>query len=282
MNRWTLESPLPSGFSRVSGQGGRTWFFKSGFPRDIPVERWDSWLAGQGGQSLSAAGGRAPVLLVSVERIGEVVVRRYLHGGLLARWTRDLFCGPGRPLGELVASEHVRARGIASPEILALYLLGAGGSFHRGCVITRKIPQSRNLVEWLRLGGRDPRAWKPMLREVARVVASLHAAGCVHRDLNLSNLLESPSGIWILDLDRASLRPTVRLSDRGRNLLRLYRSLGKESSRREPLDEFQRLLFLRHYARGSRILFRALAVWTRRRRMIVRLRSFSARSRISP
>jgi len=215
-----------------------------------------------------------------MERIGEVVVRRYLHGGLLARWTRDLFWGPDRPLGELAASEHVRMRGIASPEILALYLLRAGGSFYRGCVVTRKVSQSHNLGEWVRLGGRDPRAWKPLLREVARAVAGLHDAGCVHRDLNLSNLLDSPSGIWILDLDQARLQPAVRLRDRGWNLLRLYRSLGKESSRREPLDDSQRLLFLRHYARGKRLLFRALAGWMGRRRMIVRLRSFPARPRV--
>src|SRR6266850_650456 len=279
MSRVKLESPLPDGFGRVSGQGGRTWIFKNGFPRDIPVETWDSWLAGRGGESLSATGGRAPVLLVSEERIGEAVVRRYIHGGLLARWTRDQFWGPGRPLGELAASEHVRTRGIASPEILALYLLRAGGSFHRGCVVTRKISQSLNLGEWLRLGGREPGAWNPLLREVARAVAGLHAAGCVHRDLNLSNLLVSPTGIWILDLDGARLQSAVRLRHRGWNLLRLYRSLGKETGRREPLDDSQRLAFLRHYARGNRLLFRALAVWTGRRRLIMKLRSRSTRSR---
>jgi Lipopolysaccharide kinase (Kdo/WaaP) family len=282
MSRSALGDLLPDGFSRVSGSGGRTWILRNGFPRDIPVERWDSWLAGRESQSLSAAGGRAPVLLVSLGRVGEVAVRRYLHGGLLAGWTRDLFWGGGRPLAELVASEHIRARGIASPEILALYLLQAGGPFRRGCVVTRRVPRSQNLGEWLRLEGCHPGAWSPLLREVARAVARLHDAGCVHGDLNLRNLLHSPSGVWILDLDRARLQPAASLRDRGWNLLRLYRSLGKESSRRVPLTQPQRLHFLRHYAMGNRALFRSLAVWTGRRRMIVRWRGSSARSRFKP
>lgn len=203
--------------------------------------------------------------VAEVAKVGEVVIRRYFHGGSLANLTRDLFWGTRRPLLELVVSEHLRVRGIATPEILGLYLRSAGAGFYRGCILTRRISQGRNLREWLEGPPPTPEDWVAMLRKVARGVAALHDGGCLHGDLNLANLLDSPSGMVILDLDGARLVPAANLSQRGRNLLRLYRSLCKETGREEPVSLRGRLMFLGEYAAGRPLLRRSLTVWLHRR-----------------
>ena len=92
----------------------------------------------------------------------------------------------------------------------------------------------------------------------ARAIATLHAAGCSHRDLNLSNLLLTRERVWLLDLDGAQLRPGIRLCRRSDNLLRLYRSMAKETGRPEPLSLRERWIFLKAYSQGHPELGRTL------------------------
>jgi serine/threonine protein kinase len=218
-----------------------------------------------------------------LEGIGEAVVRRYLHGGALARWTGDLFPGGRRPLREIEASEKIRRKGVATPEILAVYSRRFLPGLRRACVLTRLVPEAENLRQWLGGAGRQEAQWGPMLGRVARAVRFLHEAGCRHRDLNLGNLLVSPTGIWVLDLDGAVVKDEMEIRERGANLMRLYRSLCKETGRKRPLSPRQRLDFLRHYAHGNRRLFRELFLHLKVRWGRERLRrAFSRRRSINP
>jgi tRNA A-37 threonylcarbamoyl transferase component Bud32 len=194
-----------------------------------------------------------------------VVLRVYRHGGFLAGVSRGLFLGTGRPLRELEVSEFIRRAGLPTPEIVALYSKRVLPGLFRSCVLTRRIPESQNLRQWLREEGENPASWGPMIHRVAGALSALHGAGCRHRDLNLGNLLTAPTGIWIIDLDGARLKPRLRISERGANLMRLFRSLCKESGRTEPLSSRLRVRFLKHYAGRDRRLLSELSVWLRRR-----------------
>lgn len=273
----------PDGFVRVQGPAGRIWLLRAGLPLACDPERWDGWLAGRDGRILTTLGGRSPSRLVLLGGVGEAVVRRYLHGGALARWTRDLFPGRRRPLREIEASERIRRKGVATPEILAVYSSRSFPGLHRACILTRLVPEAENLRQWLGGAGRQEMQWGAMLRRVARTVRSLHDAGCRHRDLNLGNLLATPAGIWVLDLDGAVVKDELEVRERGANLMRLYRSLCKETGKGRPLSPRQRLGFLRHYARGDRTLFRELFLHLKARwgREGLR-RAFSRRGSFNP
>jgi tRNA A-37 threonylcarbamoyl transferase component Bud32 len=104
-----------------------------------------------------------------------------------------------------------------------------------------------------------------MIDQVASALSGLHDAGCRHRDLNLGNLLTAPTGIWIIDLDGAQLKPRLNIAERGANLMRLFRSLCKESGRAEPLSSRMRVRFLRHYTKRDRRLLSELSLWLRQR-----------------
>jgi len=222
-------------------------------------------LSGREGAVLTTEGGRSVARVLSLGPNEEVVLRVYRHGGFLAGFSRGLFFGIGRPLRELQVSEFIRRAGLATPEIVALYSKRVLPGLFRSCVLTRRIRESQNLRQWLREDGGNTVNWKPMIDQVARALSALHEAGCRHRDLNLGNLLTGPTGIWIIDLDGARLRPRLRIAERGANLMRLYRSLCKESDRAEPLSSRMRVRFLRHYAGRDRRLLRELSRWLRAR-----------------
>ena len=170
--------------------------------------------------------------------------------------------GDFQAAGEALASEWTHRKalisGISTPEILAVYSKRSLVGLRRSCLLSRLVPDGENLRQWVRRNNAGAGAWRLMMQRVAGGISDLHAAGCFHRDLNLSNLLVASGRIWILDLDGAKLEDPLGIAPRGRNLLRLYRSLIRESGRAEPLSPRDRVRFLRHYARGDRRLGRLL------------------------
>ena len=159
-----------------------------------------------------------------------VVLRLYRRGGLLARLVRETYLGfRPRPLRELALTAEIRRRGVAAAEVLAARV--EGGITYRGALVTAEVPAAATLVEALRTAP-DGAARQALAAATGRAVATLHAAGVFHADLNLTNLLVHPGDdgprIVLLDFDRARLQATplsVRL--RRRNLKRLARSLAK-------------------------------------------------------
>jgi 3-deoxy-D-manno-octulosonic acid kinase len=162
------------------------------------------------------------------------VVRHYRRGGAAARLLDDTYLrvGEPRPLRELRASVAARARGVASPEVLAAVIYPAGVSY-RADLATRYVRDSADLAETVLGDNRSDAAARVLAwRCAGALLRAAFAAGVEHADLNLRNILiaHTASGpqALLLDLDRAVVRDrSVGDVARRRMLERLHRSRRK-------------------------------------------------------
>ena len=182
------------------------------------------------------------------------VVRHYRRGGLMARFLADRYLDAGvrRPVRELVASAKARARGVATPEVVAAATYLVGG-WYRADIVTRFLPDSRDLAERLFEDG-DAERRRTAMRLAGALVRSAHEAGVVHNDLNLKNILIAGAAgaerAWLLDLDRAVvMRDAAARFERNLMLRRFSRSLRKlERARGVRLRDGEREAFADGYA----------------------------------
>lgn len=92
------------------------------------------------------------------------------------------------------------------------------------------------------------------LESLAALVRRLHARGVFHHDLKGGNILVTPGGFVVLDLDRVDFYGDVPLDARLQNLAQLVASVAGAVSRGD------RLRFLRFYAGRDREFHRRLKV----------------------
>jgi len=169
-------------------------------------------------------GGRGGIAVAAIgsER---VVVRPFRRGGLPSYFVRDLYLGTSpRPFIELELTERLRQAGVPVPEVLAASVRWVvPGCCYRGWLLTRFI-DAPTLWQWVQ-GEPALADRRVVLGCVALAVRRLHAAGVVHPDLNLNNILvrlgEDPQ-VWLLDFDRSSPRQRI-----GADIERLERSVHK-------------------------------------------------------
>jgi 3-deoxy-D-manno-octulosonic acid kinase len=159
------------------------------------------------------------------------VVRPYRRGGLLGRIVRATYLGVGvqpRPLRELVVTAGARSRGVAAAEVLAARI--EGRVVYRGTLVTAEIVGATPLID--ALAGEASTRRAALGTAAGRAVARLHAAGVVHADLNLTNILvtgtvDAPTAM-LVDFDRAQLaNAPLGARARRRMLRRLARSARK-------------------------------------------------------
>jgi len=175
----------------------------------------------------SIASGRGSAYRAQLRGGVRAVVRPYRRGGWLARVVRETYLGwRPRPLRELIATVEARRRGVAAVEVLAARV--EGGLAYRGALVTAEVADAMPLIDALR-GATDAGARAALARSAGSVVAAMHAAGVVHPDLNLTNLLARAGAVVaVVDLDRAGLvTPPLGAPARRRSLRRLRRSLRK-------------------------------------------------------
>ena len=151
----------------------------------------------------------------------DVVVRHSRHGGLLAPLTGDRFLAPTRAPRELATSLALRAAGVRTPEVVAHVVHHAGPWLRRADVATRLVPGARDLAE--AIGTVSDDAWVGPTGALLRALAGV---GARHPDLNLKNVLLSPDGAWVLDVDVVVLGSAPVDAARA-NWARLERSLRK-------------------------------------------------------
>jgi 3-deoxy-D-manno-octulosonic acid kinase len=203
------------------------------------------------GDAEPLASGRGGAYRVAAGNGLRVVVRVCRRGGLIARFVRETYFGfRPRPLRELAVTTEVRRRGVAAPEVLAARV--EGRLAYRGALVTTEVPSAATLLDALR-GAPDGASRERLAASAGRAIATLHAAGVFHADLNLTNILVHPgaggSTIALLDFDRARLRRgPLSVAARRRNLQRLARSLAKLDPGRALAGPGERRAFRDAYA----------------------------------
>ncbi len=155
---------------------------------------------------------------------GAAVLRRYLRGGMVARFNRDRYLYRGlaasRPFREFDLLRRMADDGLNVPAPLAA-LCDRDGLFYRAALLTRRIAPARALPGHFGDPGFD---W----RRLGAALRSFFDAGMDHADLNARNILvhEKTGEAWIIDLDASRYEP-ARPGDGAGQLARLYRSLQK-------------------------------------------------------
>lgn len=208
------------------------------------------------------ASGRSGVVSFPLgNEAGNLMVRRYAHGGLLAGILKDLYLGPGRAYMELAVSEAARLGGVRTPKAVGALAIRARGPFWRLAFMTREVSDSEDLVHFCcRLNDYPPetagREKRGVIREAARQVRRMHDLGILHADLHLKNLLlrrreDGPPQVHVIDFDRAALHPELSPEQRLRNLKRLARSVRKVRVADAVLTDRDKIRFLRYYLSGA-------------------------------
>lgn len=176
----------------------------------------------------TVGGGRASALRVEIPGLaGTVLAKRITRGGALAPLLPNAFAFD-RGYAELLVTETLRAQGVRVPALLAVRLTAVHAWIPRGTIelFVAWLDEARDLVAW---SAQAPQraAFRSALRAIGAELARMHAAGVVHEDLNVRNVLVDPSArAWLVDLGAsriASATPPRRIA----NLARLLRSAVK-------------------------------------------------------
>jgi len=209
------------------------------------------------------------------------VIRHYAHGGLLRRLLGDRFFLGSRPFREMRITEEIRRRNIPTVQVVASLHHHVWGPFHRGELITKEIPQSKDLVSFFTSFGQTPSKEDVALRReiaqrVGRAVRFMHDRGVYHRDLNLKNLLIEPLNhrnprVYIIDFDRSRILEPLPLKYRMKNLLRLNRSSEKWKAQGVNVPYTDKARFFRAYAEGDSKIVRAMRDRLKKYRLHARL-----------
>lgn len=167
--------------------------------------------------------GRGLTPVVDIDGV-RCVVRHFRRGGSIATALGDRYLrmAANRVLRELNASETIRSRGVATPQVQ----FGAwynDGLFRRFDIATRFIPHARDLAEALF----DNASRESAVARAVDLLRDVVRNGLLHHDLNLKNVLVDAERAYVLDLDRAEVRDRLSSSEAQSMRSRFFRSLDK-------------------------------------------------------
>lgn len=186
-------------------------------------------------------GGRGSAWFVDAP-FGQLVLRHYLRGGVVAKLSRDRYLWQGanrtRSFAEFRLMRTLLEKKLPVPQPLAAFYMRQGLTY-RAAIVMERLEGVRSLADRALVAGRGA-PWE----EAGRLIARFHRAGLDHADLNAHNILFDAGGRgWLIDFDRGVIRiPATRW--RERNLKRLLRSLLKyrgERSRDDVEKDYARL-----------------------------------------
>jgi hypothetical protein len=221
------------------------------------------------------AQGRAGIVSFPMgKELPAMMVRRYVHGGLLARIGRDLYWGMDRALLELIVAESAKRGGVRTPEPIGVLGQRMHGPLWRLAFLSAEVTDSEDLIHYgCRLSEYPPetaaREKRGVIREAAVQIRKMHDLGIDHGDLHLKNLLlrrraDDTPEVYLLDFDRASSGPPLDSERRLKNLKRLARSVRKVRIANTVLTAWDRLRFVRDYVQGHPDAHTLMRQWARR------------------
>ncbi len=183
-----------------------------------------------------------------------LVCRQYIHGGWLRGITGMMFFGDKRASVELEITTYLEEKGfpvvtpfgfVVKEELVAKNLF----------FLSIFLENARDLIDHFRSAGQRGRL--RMSKKLALLLFRMGRLGVYHPDLHLRNVLVSGEGeLFFLDFDRA-YRKEITPGDYEKMFWRLDRFVRKYSPLfGRPVDEMERLIFLRTYERlsGEKVL----------------------------
>lgn len=166
------------------------------------------------------------------------VLRHYYRGGMISKMTPDrfIFTGLNRTRGfrEVKLLLHMVEIGLPVPKAVGARI-NRKGLLYTADLLMEKI-EAKDLVAVLSKSSLGGEQW----RAVGKTIATFHAKGIYHADLNAHNvLLDDNDKVWLIDFDRCEKR-TLHTSWQQQNMERLKRSFMKEKKllRQFYFDEY--------------------------------------------
>ncbi len=220
-----------------------------------------------------ASRGRSATAILDLPgRSERLHLRPVRHGGWLSPLWAGRLLGLARPIAELHATEALRRRGAPVPR--AVLVAGWRAAPLWGAVLaTLQIEGALDGLAWLRAQP-SVKAIRDAAESAGRAVRRFHDAGGRHADLHIKNLLVRNGArgveLFVIDLDKARCADPPPARRRMLELMRLYRSLLKQSLF-EQVGSDARAAFFAGYADGDAGLANALLeYWPREHRRVAR------------
>ena len=180
------------------------------------------------GQVNPIATGRGSAWFVDYQSM-HWVLRRYLRGGMVARWNRQHYLGwrraKSRAWREWALLQQLHSEGFPVPQPVAASVcwpLGRVVGIYTTAILLQRLPDVVTLAAHIKHSPLAPPLWQA----VGQCIRRFHDRGVYHADLNADNILLQKSGhIYLIDFDRGELRAAGPWQQA--NLQRLKRSLLK-------------------------------------------------------
>ena len=192
-----------------------------GITEDWFVPHW--WKNGKA-QSVME-GGRGSAWFVN-SSLGDLVLRHYRRGGLVAKLSQDryVYCGNARArsVREFRVLTMLHKMGLPVPEPIAARVVRHGICYEADILIRRlsdavPLPEVHDLI--------NGQLWQ----SVGETIRRFHDVGLNHVDLNCDNILIGQERVYLIDFDRCFFERQRLAADswKKRNLARLRRSVEK-------------------------------------------------------
>ncbi|MFC4259132.1 3-deoxy-D-manno-octulosonic acid kinase [Marinobacter lacisalsi] len=172
-----------------------------------------------------SAGGRGSAWFLETDQ-GDMVLRHYRRGGLVARISERSYIFTGRRRTRSCQEFHLlktlHDRGLPVPEPVAAWWGERRGLWYQAAILVRRIDCAVPLPEAPKL------AYAALWHQLGGMIRRFHDAGLDHVDLNCDNILVAGGELYLIDLDRCRLRVgSDEAAWKADNLQRLRRSVEK-------------------------------------------------------
>jgi serine/threonine protein kinase len=197
--------------------------------------------------------GRTPHPSLPLADGKRMILRQYLHGGLLRAITGNLYFFGAISFRELVLTEEIRSCGIPTISPIGAIHHRIFLPFYQAYFLSLEIPNAIDLIRYFQEIGAKPTrenlsSKRKTLRSAGLLIRQFHQAGFFHGDLQLKNILIAGDQVLLIDFDRSCRKSILSIDGRMRNLLRLNRSVEKWKRLGLPITRTDRWRFFLAYA----------------------------------
>ena len=156
----------------------------------------------------------------------QIVLRKYLRGGLMTRFSRSSYVFLGeqhvRSFAEFRLLNWLTEMQLPVPKPVAAWYRKVSPLHYQASIIIERIDDTTPLADLI--GSLDDNGWRNLGVNLRR----FHDAGVQHADLNCFNVLVRKGEFFLIDFDKGRIVPSLASARwKSANLERLARSLRK-------------------------------------------------------